>query len=238
MADKGVALLGGAFNPIHNGHLIIARSVAELLDLPRVILIPSAHPPHKSEHDLADAGHRLEMTRLAVADEPRLEVIDIEIQRSCAPSRDRSRCNNSPPEPVSPEQQQSPHAHRSGPSYTILTVEAYRKSLGPDVTIHWIIGGDTLPELHTWYRVSELVDLCRIVTAVRPGFESPDLSPLAASLSPQQIERLRNGILLTPRIDISATDIRRRVRHSQSIRYLVPEPVRDYISAQSLYRAD
>ena len=207
MSTSGVALFGGSFNPIHTGHLIIARSVAEMRDLSRVILIPSANPPHKTDQDLADAADRLEMVRLAVEDEAGLEASDIEIKRD-------------------------------GPSYTVLTVEAYRQSLGPNVVIHWIIGADTLSELHTWYRLSELAEMCRIVTAARPGFESPDVSQLSASLSPQQIKRLRNGILPTPRIDISATDIRARAREGRSIRYLVPDAVQEYITTGGLYRAD
>jgi len=205
MIGGGIGLFGGSFNPIHNGHLIAARSVAELLSLSRLVLIPSANPPHKSGNYLAGTDHRMAMARLAVADEPRFEVSDLEVRRT-------------------------------GPSYTILTVEAYRQSLGPEVTIHWIIGADTLPELHTWYHVSELVELCRIVTAARPGFESPDLSSLTASLSPARIQQLRDRILPTPGIDISATDIRHRVRQGRSIRYLVPDAVRDYMAKHGLYR--
>lgn len=207
MSGGGVALFGGSFNPIHTGHLIVARSVAELLELSRVVLIPSANPPHKPGQDLADAGDRLAMVRLAIDGDAHLEASAVEIERD-------------------------------GPSYTILTVQAYRQSLGPDPAVHWIIGADTLSELHTWHRVSELVDMCRIVTAARPGFESPDVSQLSASLSRRQIKRLRDGILPTPGIDISATDIRRRVREGRSIRYLVPGAVEDYITTHSLYRGD
>ena len=205
MSDTKVALLGGTFNPIHNGHLIIARSVAEHLGLSRVVLIPSANPPHKTAHDLADAGDRLEMVRLAITGDAGFEASDVEIRRS-------------------------------GPSYTILTVEAHRRELGADAEIYWIIGGDTLPELHTWYRVGELVDLCRIVTAARPGFETPELSALSTTLTAEQTKRLRDGVLPTPRIDISATDIRRRVGKGRSIRYLVPDAVADYITQQGLYQ--
>src|SRR5687768_6164403 len=92
----GIGLFGGSFNPIHNGHLIIARAIAERLSFSQIILIPSAIPPHKQmNEDLADPAHRLEMARLAVVDEPIFEVSDIEVTRS-------------------------------GPSYTFDTVTAYR----------------------------------------------------------------------------------------------------------------
>jgi len=209
MADK-TALFGGSFNPIHVGHLIVARAVAEHLDVSRLIFVPSGNPPHKRSGGLADAAARLTMARIATADEPGFEVSDIEIQRD---------------------------AQQSGPSYTILTVQHYRQLLGADESLFWIIGGDTLTELHTWYRVDELVDMCRIVTAMRPGFEQPDLSVLHTKLSSAQVSRLREGMLPTPVVDISATDIRHRVRTGRSIRYLVPDAVCDYIEKRGLYKA-
>ena len=205
MANKGIILIGGSFNPIHHGHLIVARAVAEQLECVRVAFIPSGNPPHKPGDDLADAADRLAMARLAIGDEPNCEVSDVEILRS-------------------------------GPSYTILTVEAYRRSLMPGQTLYWLIGSDTLTELHTWHRASELVNMCRIVTAVRPGFECLDLSVLESTLSPEQVRQLQADILPVPRIDISATSIRQRIATGRSIRYLVPDAVREYIERCGLYR--
>ncbi len=123
---------------------------------------------------------------------------------------------------------------RSGPSYTVLTIEQAR-GLYPGCELVWLIGADSLAELHAWHRVEELVDLCRIVTVVRPGFEKPDLSGLARVLRPEQLRRLVAYTLATPSIDISATEVRRRVAEGRSIRYLVPEPVGEYISRRGLY---
>lgn len=208
MNGKGVALFGGSFNPIHMGHLIAARAVAEHLDIPRVILIPSANPPHKlGNTELADASDRLEMARRAVAGDPLFEVSDVEVRRH-------------------------------GPSYTILTVEHYREAMPDAGILYWIIGGDSLPDLASWYRIGELADLSRIVTAVRPGYESPDLGSLRAVLRANQIEQLRADILPTPRIDISATEIRRRVRTGKPVRYLVPQSVEEYIRMNAVYPAE
>ncbi len=77
----GIGLYGGSFNPIHNGHLIIARAVAEQLDLQRVVFLPTASPPHKASEGLADPAHRAEMTRLAIAGEPRFELCDFDLTR-------------------------------------------------------------------------------------------------------------------------------------------------------------
>jgi len=204
MAQR-VGLYGGSFNPIHNGHLIVARAVAERLHLDRVIMLPSARPPHKGDRQLLDAGHRAEMVRLAITGEPLFEFSDYDLTRD-------------------------------GPSYTIDTVTHFCELLGPHVELHWIIGADSLAELTTWYRVSELVEACRIVTAARPGWDTIDWTPLRKKLSDAQIAALQAGVLQTPRIDISSTDIRRRIREGQSIRYLVPDAVQQYIETRALYR--
>jgi nicotinate-nucleotide adenylyltransferase len=203
MADGGIGLFGGSFNPIHNGHLIVARAVGERLGLDRVVFIPSPNPPHKPGADLADTADRLEMVRRAIAGETGFDCSDLEIRRS-------------------------------GPSYTILTVQEFSR-LEPGRPLCWIIGADSLAELHSWYHLAELVELCRIVTAARPGFDQPNLAELARMLPAEQVRRLQGDILPTPRIDISATDIRRRITAGRSVRYLVPDPVLEYIHKRDLY---
>lgn len=74
-----ILLFGGSFDPLHNGHLIIARHVAEHLGIDRVILIPSASPPHKQDHALSPSGARLQMCRLAVAGDPQFAISDWEL---------------------------------------------------------------------------------------------------------------------------------------------------------------
>jgi nicotinate-nucleotide adenylyltransferase len=201
----GIGLFGGTFNPVHIGHLIIARAALEHLGLERMVLIPSANPPHKGPQGVADAEDRLAMLRLAVADEADFDVSACEIERP-------------------------------GPSYTIDTVAFFRKELGDRAELYWLIGADSLSELASWHRVVELVGMCQIVTAARPGWESPDLSALTERVGERQVRRLRDGILPTPRIDISASEIRRRVRQGRSVRWLVPMAVAQYIDRLGLYR--
>lgn len=205
MAER-IALYGGSFNPIHCGHTIVARAVAERLRLDRVIFLPSAQPPHKRVGSLVSPEHRATMVRLATEGEPTFEFNDFEL-------------------------------NREGPSYTIDTVAHFREQLGLDILLHLIIGADSLAELTTWYRVRALVDACRIITAVRPGWDEIDWAQLRTRLSEDQITDLRAGLLDTPRIEISATQVRRRIREGKSIRYLVPDAVRDYIIEHGLYQA-
>ena len=204
--STSVGLYGGSFDPIHFGHLISARSVAEQLGLDRIVLIPSARPPHKLGGVKTAPEHRLAMAKLAVEGDPLFEVSDTEL-------------------------------HREGPSYTFDTVRQFRQSLGDDADIYWLIGGDTLPELPTWYRVRELVQCVRIVTATRPSWSPPAVSVLEPAVGPDAARALLNDCIVTPGIDISATDIRARVQDGRCTRYLLPDTVRSYIERNRLYRS-
>lgn len=125
----------------------------------------------------------------------------------------------------------------SGPSYTIDTVTRFQEQLGCETALCWLIGGDWLGELPTWRSAATLIDACEIITAVRPGSDGIDWDRLRASVGDDRAEKLRRGVVETPRIEISSTDIRRRVREGRSIRFLTPEPVADYIEANGLYRS-
>jgi nicotinate-nucleotide adenylyltransferase len=127
---------------------------------------------------------------------------------------------------------------QAGPNYTLHTVEHFRDTEPQGATLYWLIGMDSLAELSSWYQIGALASLCTLVTVGRPGFQRPDFSPLRELMSPEQIQKLEEHVLQTPLIDISASDIRTRVRAGLSIRYLVPDAVRATIEARGLYRAD
>ncbi|MCA9244750.1 MAG: nicotinate (nicotinamide) nucleotide adenylyltransferase [Phycisphaerales bacterium] len=199
----GVLLFGGSFNPVHHGHLIVCREVAERLNVRAAILIPSRTPPHKERVGLAPIEDRLEMCRLATYDDPMLTVSDYE-------------------------------ARQSGPNFTLLTVQAFQRELKE--RLYWLIGTDSLAELHTWYHVGELADACTLVTAARAGYVE-DTAHLRDTLRPEQIEHIRAHILPSPRIDISATGIRQRIEAGQSVRWLTPRAVEAYVRERGLYSA-
>jgi len=200
-----LGLYGGSFDPIHFGHLISARAIAEQVGLERVVLIPASRPPHKSGRNMTSVEHRLAMARLAVEGDPLFEVSDIE-------------------------------SLRAGPSYTIDTVDHYRRIHGDAAEIIWIIGADTLPDLAGWHRVRELVERVRFVAATRPGWRQPDVSSLRSVVGDAAVARLLADCRPTPEIDISATNIRDRVRERRSVRYLSPDRVVAYIEREGLFR--
>ena len=214
-----IVLFGGTFNPIHNGHLIVARAVAEYYHFERVTFVPAYVPPHKGEPRTegregqstaryqASAEDRLEMIRLAIADEDLFEVSDVELKRR-------------------------------PPSYTFDTLMQLRQEHGLDVQLHWIIGTDMLEDLPTWHRAREVVEMATIITAARPPYSerlSATMEKLRVRFTAEQISRLAAAAAPTPLIDITSTEIRHRVRAGRSVRYLTPDSVIDYIRKRGLY---
>ncbi len=184
-----IGLYGGTFDPIHHGHLILARAALETLGLDRVLFIPNAISPHKLAGTPASAPAplRAAMIASAIAGEPGFALDDCELARG-------------------------------GPSYTIDTVEFMKEKFG-DAELFVLIGGDNIAELHTWRRIEELERLARFVVFTR-GRAEPGPLRLA-------VER---------RIEISSTDIRARAAKGASVRYLVPESVRETIEKHGLYK--
>ena len=189
---------GGSFNPVHHAHLLCARAVAEARGFERVVLIPSAVPPHKLQGtELAAPHHRLEMCRLAVAGDSLFEVDDIELRRD-------------------------------GPSYTIETARELRRRGWDQVA--WLIGADMVSILPKWHQPLDLLREVELVVMARPGW-SFDWDAL-----PEPYQVLRERVVEAPLVDVSATLLRRRLAAGRSVRYLTPDPVRDYIEAHRLYR--
>jgi len=205
MAQR-IGLFGGSFNPVHNGHLIVARAVAERTGLDCVYLLPSSFPPHKDPSTMIEPHHRAEMVRLAIDGEPSFRFSDFDLQRD-------------------------------GPSYTVETVAHFREQLGPGVTLCWLIGGDWLEDLPDWRCSDTLIDTCEIITAVRPGWTGCDWEAMTRRIGDARARKLRDGVVETPLVQVSSTDIRERVRAGRSIRFLVPDAVAVYIRQHGLYVA-
>lgn len=123
---------------------------------------------------------------------------------------------------------------REGTSYAVDTVKALRVQ-EPEVSWHFIIGADTLPELHSWRNILELLELCRFVTMRRPGMPGRDDLTRDIQLPSPWPERLREGVFDGHLLDISSSEIRKRVAQRRSIRYLVPREVETYIEEHQLY---
>ena len=201
--EERIGILGGSFNPVHIGHLIIAQDALERFALSKVVFMPAAQPPHKLGAALVEPAHRLEMLRIAREKDDRFDVSDLEIRRG-------------------------------GVSYTIDTARELARRY-PEAKLHFIVGGDTLLELHTWRNIEELLAVCDFITLARPGDAMQSVTADRLRLPGPHAARLLKNVMYAHMVDVSSTDIRQRVARGQSIRYLVPPGVEHYILSRKLY---
>lgn len=193
-----LGILGGTFDPIHHGHLIMASYAADDLDLDRVLIMPAQTPPHKLDRSISNADDRVEMIRLAIESDPRLELSTLDLQSDA-------------------------------PSYTADLLDRMRTEHPRDELI-FVIGADSLRDLPTWHRPDLVIERADLAVARRPGVEIDDQ---VLDALPGLRERV--SVFTSPLIDISATDIRRRVRDAKPITWLVPPAVERYIVDRHLY---
>ena len=185
-----IGILGGTFNPIHIGHLVLADQVEEALSLDKIIFIPTYLPPHKKDTDLIDAEVRLKMVRLAIKDNKKFSVSDIETKRKNL-------------------------------SYTIDTLKELKKIYKND-ELFFIVGSDACSYLNMWKNIEDILKIVKFIVINRPGYVVDNI-------------RQELKVIQIQAIDISADEIRKRIKENKSIRYLVPEDVRKYILKKGLY---
>lgn len=121
--------------------------------------------------------------------------------------------------------------HRQGPSYSRDTLAQLLEEHGRDTEFYFIVGADSVENLHTWNRIDELLTMCHFIGASRPGC-MPDMEKIAQRFGPLA-EKIH--CLETPELEISSTEIRHRVGQKRTIRYIVPETVEQYIYKEKLY---
>jgi nicotinate-nucleotide adenylyltransferase len=122
---------------------------------------------------------------------------------------------------------------RPGPSYAVDTVSRIKEQSNPDDELFFIMGWDSLMTLYRWQEPERLISLCRLVAAPRPGYPRPDLAVIEENLPGISQRAL---VMDKPLIDISATNIRDRVRQGLPINHLAPAEVASYIREHGLYR--
>ncbi|MCK9201863.1 MAG: nicotinate-nucleotide adenylyltransferase [Gallionella sp.] len=216
MSSKPIGILGGTFDPIHFGHLRLAEEMLELAGLKQIRFIPTGTPPHRGSPQVS-AQQRSAMVKLAIADQPAFVLDEREVDR-CVPC------------------------------YTVDTLGELRAELGATQPLCLLMGGDAFLQLHTWHEWERLFELAHIVVGFRPGYTLDERIEVAPEMLRKHYrERLCaveamahvpcGGVaeLAIPKLEISATDIRRRVAESRTIRYLLPNAVADYIYQHHLY---
>jgi len=176
--------------------------------LERLFFVPAAQSPFKPASQPSPADQRLRLLRLALAGQDWCEIDEQEVKRG-------------------------------GLSYTIDTVKYFHQLLGKDVQLYFIVGADMLMEISSWKNIEELLKICRFIAVPRPGYDIQKIFNqyfLASENFSIATELLENiSIENIPMLDISATNIRRRVKEWKSIKYLVPETVEQFIHNQKIY---
>ncbi len=195
-----IGIMGGTFDPIHLGHLILGESAYSQLSLSEVLFMPAGDPPHKREREgRATNEQRTEMVRLAIEGNPHFSLSLLEM-------------------------------HEEGYSYTYRTLEMLNAQ-HPENSYYFIMGADSLAYFDEWKEPQRIADAADLVVAVR---DEIDLTPYIRKM--ESLFSARIHVLRTPNIEIASHDLRAWIAEGSSVRYYVPDAVREYIEREGIYR--
>lgn len=201
-----IGIMGGTFNPIHMGHLMLAEAAREAFSLDEVWFIPTGYSYMKGGRQTSEnmplPEERLEMTELAVRDNASFRCVDIEVRRC-------------------------------GATYTYETLEELKEKY-PEKEFFFLIGTDCLYTIENWREPGRIFDACELVAAVRQGASTDAMQEKMAQLKERFDARIT--LLPFRNLELSSTEIRACVREGRSIRYMTPEPVISYIEEKGFYR--
>ncbi len=197
-----IGILGGTFNPIHMGHLLMAEYVKEAADLDVVMLLPNGQSYMKADMNVLPGQVRLKMIEMSIEGNPNLITSDMEILRE-------------------------------GNTYTYETL-IQLKELYPETELYFIVGADSLFSMEKWVKPEVIFANCTVLAAGRGDAPWELLEEKKADLEKKFCARIR--LIDFPTVDISSTQIRDNIKNGRSIRYMVHDCVRKYISENCLYQ--
>lgn len=214
---RAIGVFGGSFDPVHHGHLAIAKAARDELDLESVRWVPTGLPGHRNA-PVASAPDRLAMLRIALAEDQRSQIDDEELAL----------------------------AARGVATFTVNSLTRIRRQLGNATALALIIGSDQFAALDTWRHWLRLFELAHVAVAERPG-HAVDPSRLPAAVAGQWKLRRSDSIdndpcgrivqFSMPAIDVSSTSIRKAVGRGEAAGHLLPGEVLAYIQSHGLYAA-
>ncbi len=200
MAKERIGIMGGTFDPVHQGHIRMAQCALESLHLDRVLMLPSGNPPHKP--DITPAEDRYRMVCAACAGLTGLEPCREEVDRQ-------------------------------GVIYTVDTLSILHEKY-PKAELYYIIGADTLMELHKWRTYEKVLSLCTFLICPR----SWNYTPKQLDEERKRLTALGGKLILLDMdlVDVSSTEVRQAIREGESTPHL-PVQVRQYAQSAGLYGA-
>ena len=210
-------LFGGTFDPIHFGHLRAAEEMMEIFQLNRIIFVPSSRPPHKLEAEITSFYHREQMVRMSIEGNVNFSFSEVENLRA-------------------------------GKSYSVETVEYILSKYMENLELYFIVGQDAFEAVTTWKEWEKLLLLCNFAVMTRPGYINKGLESIltkefaAQFVYDKEVDGFKgptgHAIYFrnTTFLDISSSRIKAMVKTDNSVRYLMPDIVRQYIAKNCLYK--
>lgn len=217
MSDRRIGAYGGTFDPVHNGHIEVARAVSREFELDRMLLIPAHRPPHKDARSISDAYHRYAMTVLATLDEPRMSVSTIELE--------------APDKPYSFETVER-LTGSYGPQtelFFVVGADSFEEINTWREPARLLSSANLIAVTRPGYevRTSHLPEPMRASIVDLRG---------ASDFDREHPSGCRVYLTDCANTDVSSTEIRRRARAGESIAELVPARVANYVEKYGLYR--
>ena len=200
---KRIGIMGGTFNPVHRGHLALARAAQKEFALDRVIFIPSGNPPHKAAGEVEGKEDRFEMVKLVIKGIKDFSASRLELDRP-------------------------------GYSYAIDTFTDLKRQYGRRAKLFYIMGLDSINEILDWKKPLELFKLSEFIVGTRPGTKIRTFRRLVKFPPLQkEVDKIH---LMELRENISASEIRERLRSGKPVSKLLPKAVENYIKRKGLYQ--
>jgi nicotinate-nucleotide adenylyltransferase len=206
---RKIGLFGGSFDPIHQGHLMLAELCREALQLDQVRFLVANISPLKADQKAASNRDRIEMVKLAIGGNPYFDLDTREIDRG--------------------------GVSYTLDSVRSIQEELLRNE-DTETELFLLMGADVLKDIAKWYQPKQLFQLITPCVISRGGFGDPDWEHLAPFMSEERFLAAQRLHVAAPQVDISSTNLRSRIRKGLSIRYQVPPAVYAYLLAQSLYQ--
>lgn len=208
---RKIGILGGTFDPVHFGHLRVGLECKEALGLDELRMIPCSIPSHRGVPG-ANPQQRTAMLAAALSDADNVFVDDRELKRE-------------------------------GFSYTVDTLQSLKTEF-PEAALYLIIGSDSFQEFLQWHKWQNIIDLANVVIAQRPDHGNDRESETGIQLADRfcsidQIKQSLAGkvtIVGVSQLEISATHIRKLIKESKSVKYLLPDSVIKFIDQHELYK--
>jgi nicotinate-nucleotide adenylyltransferase len=234
-----IGLFGGTFDPIHRGHMALARAARERYKLGRVLFVPANIPPHKQQHQRSDFSHRYAMIALATEQEKDFLPSLLEAPQDLDGSGLRGK---------------KAESREAKPNYTIDTVKRLKQSFKKADRLFLLIGIDAFADIASWYQPEALFKECEFAVASRPGYSladvanslPPTLRPRAEATKPFQKQAATGDLVLSGATihlldgiyqPVSSTAIRQAAAAGKALGRFVEPPVAEYIKKMGLYKS-